>query len=230
MRLVSDPAFVEEFDMMVDEITAAYVAGEFTGEEKERVEGYFLRAPERRQKLEFMTELHDQVPGAWDRDQKTMPRPGFVERIRAFFSGPHFAMRFATAAIAVVLLVGGGVWLSRSGGPTRTGYVAMTLAIGEAERNTSGPAPETIKLPANVAELRLELLLPDQPTQSVRYRAEFASPADVRGVTITGQDSRAVVVAVPASELKPDRYVVRLFMIHAEGQEDRVGNYFFRVE
>ena len=226
MRLVSDPEFVEEFDMMVDEITAAYVAGEFTGEEKERVEGYFLRAPERRQKLEFMTELHDQVPGVWDRDQKVMPGPGFVERIRAFFRLPQLAM----AALAIVLMVGGGVWLSRSGGPTRSGYVPLTLAVSQAERNTSGPAPETIKLPANVAELRLELLLPSPPTQSVRYRAEFASPADVRGVTITGQDSRAVVVAVPASELKPDRYVVRLFMIHAEGQEDRVGNYFFRVE
>jgi hypothetical protein len=129
-------------------------------------------------------------------------------------------------------LVVGGVWLSRSGGPTPANYVAVTLAISEAERGT-GPASEIklIKLPASVNELRLELLLPDQPTQSVRYRADFAPPANVRGLTITGQDSRAVVIAVPASELKPDRYAVRLFMIHADGQEERVpGNYFFRVE
>lgn len=230
MRLVSDPAFVEKFDIMVDDITASYIAGEFGGEEKERVERYFLRSPERRQKLAFMAELLNQVAGA--RDRRALPSLSFAERIRAFFSGPHFATRFATVAIAVVLMVGGGVWLIRSGGPTRSGYVAMTLAIGETERNTSGPAPEvkSIKLPADVKELRLELLLPSEPTQSVRYRADFARPADVRGLTIARQDSRAVVIAVPASELKPDRYVVQLFMVHADGHEERVGNYFFRVE
>ena len=230
MRLVSDPAFVEEFDIMVDDITASYVAGEFAGEEKERVERYFLRSPERRQKLAFMAELLNQVAGA--RDRRALPRRSFAERIRAFFSGPHFATRFAPVAIAVVLLVAGGLWLSRSGGPARSGYVAMTLASSETERNTSGPAPEVkpVKLPADVKELRLELLLPERPTQPVRYRADFARPANIQGLKITEQDSRAVVIAVPASELKPDRYVVQLFMIHADGHEERVGNYFFRVE
>lgn len=228
MRLVSDPAFVEEFDIMVDEITAAYVAGKFTGEEKERVEGYFLQSPERRQKLAFMAELLNQVPGA--RDRRALPSRTFAERIRAFFSGPHLAPRFAMVAVAVVLLVGGGLWLSRLGGPTRSGYASLTLAISETERNTSGSAPESIKLPADVKELRLKLLLPSEPTQAVRYRADFARPANVRGLTIAEQDSRAVVVAVPAPELKPDRYVVQLFMVHADGHEERVGNYFFRVE
>ena len=232
MRLVSDPAFVEEFDIMVDEITAAYVAGEFTGKEKEQVEGYFLRSPERRKKFLFMSELLDQIPGARDRQERLSP--SFAERVRTFFSGPRFLPRFATVAMAVVLLVVGGVWLSRSGGPPTTKYYAATLTISDAERNVSGPdaQPASIKLPADVNELRLELLLPpSQTTQPVTYRAEFALPANVRRVTIAGQDSRAVVIAIPVSELKPDRYAVRLFMIHADGREERVpGNYSFRIE
>ena len=231
MRLLTESAFVEEFDMMVDEITASYVAGKFAGEEKEQVERYFLRAPERRKKLEFMTELLDQIPGA--RDRGARPSPSFAERVRAFFSGPHFLPRFATAAMAVVLLVVGGVWLSRSGGPATTKFYVATLTISNAERDVSGPSaqPTSIKLPADVNELRLELLPPpSQTTQPVTYRAELALP-NVRRLTITGQDSRAVVVAVPVSELKPDRYAIRLFMIRPDGQEERVpGNYSFRVE
>lgn len=236
MRLLTEPSFIEEFDMTVDEITASYVAGQFAGAEKEQVERYFLQSPERRRKLEFMTELLHQVGAVQVQPLTNVrhdKRPGFAERIRPFFSGPNFAPRFATVAMAIVVLVIGGVWLSRSGGPTRSGYVAMTLAISEAERNTSGPVPEIkkIKLPTDVKELRLELLLPNEPTQPVRYRADLAPPANIQGLTIAGQDSRAVVIAVPASGLKPDRYAVRLFMIHADGQEERVpGNYFFRVE
>lgn len=235
VRLVSDPAFVEEFDMMVDEITASYVAGKFAGEEKERVERYFLRSPERREKLEFMAELLHQVGAAPEKPVASEPQdksPGFADRVRALFSSPHFAQRFATVAVAVVLLALGGLWLSRSGGPTNTKYVAMTLASSDAERGP-GATPEVkqIKLPADVTELRLELLLPSPPTQPVSYRAAFVQPANVRGLTIAGQDSRAVTIAVPASELRPDRYTVQLFMINANGREERVpGSYFFRVE
>lgn len=236
MRLVFDPAYVEEFDMMVDEITASYVAGQFAGEEKEQVERYFLRAPERRKKFLFMSELLDQVgaqqevPAANVRHDR---RPGFAERVREFLRSPQFAPRFAMVAIAVVLLIGGVWWLNRSGGPTTVNYATLTVPISEADRSTTAPAPqiESIKLPADVNQLRLELLLPTPPPQSVTYRADFVPPANVRGLTIAGQDSRAVVIAVPASELKPDRYGVRLFEIHADGQEKRVpGTYYFRVD
>lgn len=233
-RLVSDPAFVEEFDMMVDDITASYVAGKFDGEEKKQVEQYFLRSPERQQKLAFMSEMLKQVAGARDRRRVAMAQHSdFFGLVRAFFSGSNWVPRIATVAIAVVLLVGGGLWWSRSGGPTTVNFATLTVPISDSERSTTAPASEikSIKLPADVNQLRLELLLPSPPTQPVRYRADFGLPANVRGLTIAGQDSRAVVIAVPASELKPDRYGVRLFEIHADGQEKRVpGTYYFRVD
>ena len=37
---MSDPAFNEEFDSVVDQIAARYAAGQFVGEEKDRVERY----------------------------------------------------------------------------------------------------------------------------------------------------------------------------------------------
>lgn len=235
MRLLTDAAFIEEFDIVVDEISAAYVAGQFTGEEREQVENYFLRSPERLKKVRFMAELLHQVSAARDEpaDVPQEKKPSFAERLRAFFTSPGLMPRFATVAIAVLLLGGGALWLSRSGGPITAKFVALTVPISDAERGAQDQTaqPPSIKLPADVNELRLELLLPSQQTQTVKYRADFAAPAKVQGLTIVGQDSRAVVIAVPASELKPDRYAVQLFMIRPDGQDDRVpGTYFFRIE
>ena len=41
LRLLTDPAFGEEFDTIVDEIADQYAGNEFRGEERERVEQYF---------------------------------------------------------------------------------------------------------------------------------------------------------------------------------------------
>jgi hypothetical protein len=60
VRLMSDPAYAEEFDMMVMEITDQYGAGEFEGEERKQVENYFFRSPERRTGLKIALGLRKQ--------------------------------------------------------------------------------------------------------------------------------------------------------------------------
>jgi tetratricopeptide (TPR) repeat protein len=57
---MTDPAFAEEFDMTVTEITDQYVAGEFEGEERQQVENYFFRSAERRAKLNIALGLKHQ--------------------------------------------------------------------------------------------------------------------------------------------------------------------------
>jgi CHAT domain-containing protein/Tfp pilus assembly protein PilF len=54
---MSDPAYGEEFDVVVDEITDQYVAGEIQGEERERVENYFLKSGRRRDKVKYAAAL-----------------------------------------------------------------------------------------------------------------------------------------------------------------------------
>ena len=61
LRLMTDPAFSEEFDIVVDEIATLYVSGELSGAEKTRVEQYFLRSPERWLKVQFICELLRQI-------------------------------------------------------------------------------------------------------------------------------------------------------------------------
>ena len=55
--MLSDPVYGEEFDIVVDEITDQYVAGEIKGEERERVEKYFLKSDQRREKLKYAAAL-----------------------------------------------------------------------------------------------------------------------------------------------------------------------------
>ena len=58
IRLLSDPIYGEEFDVVVDEITDQYVAGVIKGEDRERVEKYFLKSNQRREKLKYAAALN----------------------------------------------------------------------------------------------------------------------------------------------------------------------------
>jgi len=53
VRLLSEPAYAEEFDVVVDEITDEYVSGAFQGEERKHLEEYFFKSAARRDKLKF---------------------------------------------------------------------------------------------------------------------------------------------------------------------------------
>ena len=55
--MLSDPVYGDEFDSVVDEITDQYAAGEIKGEERERVEKYFLKSDQRREKLRYAAAL-----------------------------------------------------------------------------------------------------------------------------------------------------------------------------
>jgi CHAT domain-containing protein len=57
LRLLNDPQFAEEYDIVVDEIVDDYVAGKFAGDDLKRIEEYFFRSPERKRKLKFALAL-----------------------------------------------------------------------------------------------------------------------------------------------------------------------------
>ena len=56
-RLITDPDYVVEYQILVDQIIDQYVKGMFEGEEIKRVEDFFLKSEERREKLTFALAL-----------------------------------------------------------------------------------------------------------------------------------------------------------------------------
>lgn len=64
---MTEPEFAEEFDIAVDDLTDAYVAGEIQGEDRERAERYFFKSPERQNKLKYALALkaYKSRPAKW---------------------------------------------------------------------------------------------------------------------------------------------------------------------
>lgn len=245
MRLLSDPAFCEEFDIIVDEISIRYVAGGFEGDEKDLVEHYFLAAPERQNKVRIMCELlhhsaitrGEKAPATATADKTESSTidsdSGWLARLRRFWRNQPLMFRFATT-VAALVIVAGLVFLARSGRPTPTNYATLTLTAIDAERGqqVGADAVGSVKLDG-VGDLPVRLLLSPQPTQPKSYRAELIIPGttQAQNLTVTSHDSNSVTVSVPTAQLKRDRYAIRLFAIAANGQEERVrGSYLFRVE
>jgi CHAT domain-containing protein/tetratricopeptide (TPR) repeat protein len=61
LRLLTDAEYSEELDVTVDELIDQYVRDEVAGEEREQFERYFLKAPERRDKLRFALALRRRI-------------------------------------------------------------------------------------------------------------------------------------------------------------------------
>lgn len=231
MRLLTDPAFGEEFDTVVDEITDQYVGNELEGEERKRVEQYFLRSPERQLKVHFATELLQRaaLERGDGRAAVAIPsQPSLFERIRLFWDGQSFALRTATT-IATILIVAGVAFLMWPHNPGSGGYALINLQISTSDR-ASGSETKTVRLAGN-AGIRIELTLPDQTTQAKSYRVELVDEQQRSRNLPAQRNGQSLVVNIPANEIRPGSYIIRLHAVNAEGTEQRVrGSYFFNVE
>jgi CHAT domain-containing protein len=96
LRLLTDAAYAEEFDIVVDELTYQYVANEFQGEERGRMEQHFFKSADRRNKLKFALALEARTREvASDRERKK----------------PFFRSYLAIAASLLIMLgLGLGIW------------------------------------------------------------------------------------------------------------------------
>jgi len=91
LRLLTDAAYAEQFDIAVDELTEQYAADEIHGEERKRVEKYFLRSEDRRAGLRFALALKEEA------------------RRRHKWRAPRLFLLIA-ASFLVVLGLGVGTW------------------------------------------------------------------------------------------------------------------------
>jgi len=101
LRLLNEPDFAEEYDMVVDELTDDYVAGKLSGNEREQMEQHFFRSSERRSKLKFAQALKTRKA---ELNKDKLPKPN-----------SWFRPLMAIAASLVVLVGGSYIWRIQSG-------------------------------------------------------------------------------------------------------------------
>jgi hypothetical protein len=223
LRLLSDPAFSEEFDIVVDEITDQYLTNDLPEDERQRVRQYFLSTPDRQKKLEFATALLRRAETERGRDvPEEDVRPGFFEQIAAFWRRQSFAQVAMT--MAAVIIVAGVIYvLTRS---NNKNYLALNLTISTAER-AEGAAVQRVKLPADTG-LRIALAIPEGARGAKGYVARLAGGSDLQ---IEQHTQEAVTVIIPAGSLTPGAYAIQLSKVKPDDTKERIpGNYYFAIE
>ena len=235
LRLLSDAAFGEEFDVIVNEITDEYVGDELHADDRNRVQQYFLRSTERQNKLRFASGLLERAalePGAGAQNPmspRVQVQPGLLDRVWAFWANQALLTRFATTFAAIVIVA--GVLLITI--PTRTykTYAFVNLAISNSERAT-GSEIKSVPLEPDSPGIRIELALPDHIPQSKSYRVELLDEKQAaRNLKIEQQTDRSLVVTISANEITRGTYYIRLYGTNPDGIEQRIrGSYFFAVE
>jgi hypothetical protein len=230
LRLLTDAAFGEEFDVIVNEITDGYVGNELRADDRKRVQQYFLRSTERQNKLRFASELLERAAIERAPASVVQAEPGMLERVRAFWGNMALLTRFATTFAAIVI-VAGVLLLTVPGTRTSETYAVVNLTISNSER-ASGSEIKQVRLEPGSPGIQIELALPDQIPQSKNYRVELLAEKQAsRNLRIEQQTEAKLVVVVPANEIGPGSYFVRLYATNPNGTEQRIrGTYFFAVQ
>jgi len=222
LKLLTDPAYGEEFDTVVDEITDEYVKNELRGDERERVEQYFLTTTERQQKLEFASEL---LRRAEVERGKQLPvreivtsRPGFLELLRAFFKRQAFAS-LATAAAALVLaacLIFIPDW---SGNPSSANYAQVTLMTSSSARATGGAGRERVPMPES--GLLISFPISEEQRDAKELHAKLLDGKVERDLTIKARTEQIITVAVPADWLsRATTYLIKVERVNPDGRRE----------
>ena len=114
IRLLSDPVYTEEFDVVVNELTDQYVAGQVQGAEREQMERHFFASPARREKLRIAAAL---------KERQQMNRKRWL---------PSPELRVA-ASILIIVGLTSGVWWALRGDDAEfnKGLAALQTAYGQ---------------------------------------------------------------------------------------------------
>ena len=227
-RLLTDAAFGEEFDVIVNEITDEYVGDELHADDRKCVQQYFLRSTERQNKLRFASELLER--SAVERAvARVQVQPRLLDRLRAFWGSQTPITRFATTFAAIVI-VAGVLLLTIPGSRTPGTYALVNLTINHSDR-AGGSEIKSVRLEPGSAGIRIELSLPDQVPQAKSYRVELLDEKQAaRNLRIEQQTERSLVVTIPANEITPGTYYIRVYGVNPDGTEQRIrGSYFFAV-
>lgn len=231
LRLLTDAAFSEEFDTVVDEIADQYVGNELDREERKRVEQYFLASSERQQKVQFASELLKHAEAERGERRVVVPSSlGIFERLRLLWTAQPFSYRTA-ATVFTIVIVAGLTFLSWPRGPASGNYASVTLHIGASDR-AGGAETKSVRLEPGHAGIRIELTLPEQSTQAKNYRVELLDEQQrPRNLPVAERTANSVIVMIPANEISRGSYIIHLHAVNADATEQRIrGSYSFNVE
>lgn len=224
-RLLIEADLLEELEIDEDELIDEYLTEKLNAEERDCFERHFMSTAEREQKLRFARALKRYVTASAHQNiPRTLP---FSAR---FWNNQNWALR-AIAAVVVIGIIAGVLWVYRNRTFSPPTFSTITLTIGSNNRS-EGVRPIAVKLPLPADALRVVLRLPEGATLTDRYHVRLINEeGQIKSLEVNSQDAQFISVVIPAADLKRGQYALQLFTIKADGTEQRVsGTYYFTVQ
>lgn len=199
-----------EVDAAEQDLIDAYLRDELTSDRRRRFQERYLTTDARKARVLAAQTFHKTL-------RPVQPKSAWKELLRDLVQRPYVPQ----AAIAIlVVAIGVGVFWPRSQTFTRIDLAMSTSNRGSVTQTTIVP------LPLTTTRLQVHLKLPQPAPDTTGYRVQFEDGnGPLHELKIESQDAQSVVVSIPADELKPNQYLLRLFK-----NNDEVGNYFFTAE
>jgi len=203
----------DHLDAAEQDLIDAYLRNELTSERKRRFQERYLTTDARKARVLAARTIHQVLcPDALD-------KVTFREKFQAFWRRSLVPQ----AAVAVLVLVAVVVVILVPRSP-RT-FTQIELAMSSSDRAT-GAQSEKVSLPLSTEALQVHLKLPEPSADTTGYSVQWEDAyGRVRELKIDSQDAQSLVVTIPANQLTPGKYLLRLFK-----KGDEMGNYFFTAE
>ena len=215
-----------ELEAAEEDLIEAYIKNELTPERRRRFEENYLTTTAREEKVLLARSFLRVVCPA---GQPTRTRRLF-SILKSMIFAPHFAVPRFAMILVTLGLIAALLWFVVTTRTPQT-FAHLNLAVSSDTRAASGQV-QTIKLPLAEDALRISMALQEPAPQGATYRVQWE---DVKGplknLNVENQDPNSVSVVIPADELTPGQYSLKLFRKDPDGTDTRVsGNYYFNVE
>ena len=201
-----------EIDVAEQELIDAYLRNELTAARRRRFQERYLTTDARKARVLVTKTFHEHLC-------PVKPKPAWTGWLRAFVQRPLVPQ----AAVAVLVLVAVVIVILVPRSPRS--FTQIELAMSSPDRST-GAQSEKVSLPLSTEALQIRLKLPEGSADNTGYSVQWEDThGQARELKIESQDAQSLVVTIPANQLTPGQYLLRL-----SKKGDVIGNYFFTAE
>ncbi len=217
-----------ELDAAEADLIEAYVRNELPPDRKQRFEEKYLTTAAREERV-LLARSFLRVACTADPQKVT-----WMDWVKDFFTVQLLTPKYATVAATLVLSLALLFWtMSRPFTPQTFKDVNLAYVSEDQTRGSSTALTPKITLPLNADALRFSLTLPEPTPIGATYSVRWENVKGPLGTleTIDWKDPKSLTVIIPANDLTPGQYTLKVLRKDPNGTEQPVkANYFFDVE
>ncbi len=233
-QMLRDGDFYQEILIGEDDLVDEYLAEKLSNAELEAFQSNFMTTDERREKLRFskafktyLTEAATPVPAASSAPAVDHGRKWY----QSFFLPENRVLAFAATAVLLAAVLTLSFLAFRSSRSSTSGGPAFAIPLSSGITRGDGDI-KRVSIPKDHDLVRFQLGVGDNP--STNYKAELISEGkslkvwDRISASVT-PNGRTVALEMPAGDLQPGDYRIRLSSVSEAGETANAGTFPVRI-